>query len=845
MTDLPIFDILPALRHTLSECNELVLEAPPGAGKTTQVPLAALDMECLKGQRIVMLEPRRLAARAAAQRMAELLGERVGQTVGYRVRLESRIGPDTRIEVITEGILTRMLQEDPSLDGVGLLIFDEFHERSLDADLGLALALEGRRLLGDLRAAPLKIVVMSATLDGDRVAGLLGNAPVLRSEGRQFDVAVEYLASSQSGQQQGGDMIVSLVTSAVSRALIEHSGNILVFLPGQGEIMRCQRLLEEQGLAGIVICPLYGNLSLEQQRRAIAPPAAGQRKVVLATPIAESSITIEGISVVVDSGLQRGPVFDPRSGMSRLALQRISQASAAQRCGRAGRLQNGYCYRLWSEAQQRELLQYSHAEILQADLAGLALQLLKWGVPDPAHLSWLDPPPAGAFAQALSLLDKLGALVRQPGDEWRLSEHGRDMSELPVHPRLAHLLLSARDLGWTDLGCELAALLSERDGFSGQGSDLAARLAALRGDVPGGFSRGQLARLRQLRDRFRAGIKGGVADPLVPADDNSAPGVLLALAYPDRIARQRDEQAGRYQLSNGRAAVLRADDVQFGEPWLVVAELGGHQGRREESIWLSAPLAASAFDGPLARLCREETRADWDAQRGRFVAERRRMVGAVCVDTEALGGLDGEAKSRALIGLLRDKGLNLLKWTEESEQLRGRVNLLAALWPGEWPDFSDSGLLEGMEDWLAPYLTNINSLADLQCLDTQEMLLAVLPWTQRQSLDQLAPTYLSVPSGSRVRVDYGQSPPVLAVKLQEMFGCEHTPVIARGRQALMVHLLSPARRPVQITQDLAGFWRGSYQQVKKEMKGRYPKHPWPDDPLQAVATAKTKNALNK
>lgn len=722
MTDLPIFDILPALCQTLSQCDALVLEAPPGAGKTTQVPLAALNLECLDGQRIVMLEPRRLAVRAAAQRMAELLGQKVGETVGYRVRLESKVGPNTRIEVITEGILTRMLQEDPSLDGMGLLIFDEFHERSLDADLGLALALEGRRLLGDLRAAPLKIVVMSATLDGRRVAELLGGAPVLRSEGRQFNVDVEYLAPYQHGQN-----IVPEVAKAIRRALAQHTGNVLAFLPGEGEIVRCQRALEEQHQPGIVICPLYGNLSLEQQRQAIAPPRSGQRKVVLATPIAESSITIEGISVVVDSGLHRGPVFDPRSGMSRLAVQRISQASAAQRCGRAGRLQSGYCYRLWSEAQQRELPAHSQPEILQADLAGAALQLLKWGVADPAQLRWLDPPPAGAFSQALSLLNALGALVRQPSGEWALSEHGLAMSELAVHPRLAHMLLVARDIGWTHLGCDLAALLSERDTFSGQGSDLSSRLAALRGEASGGFSRGQLVRLRQLRDRFRVALKSRAVGEAASLEDSDSPGVLLALAYPDRIARQREGQAGRYQLSNGRAAVLKAEDVQFGEPWLVVAELGGHQGSREESIWLSAPLRVRAFDGPLIDLCRVETHADWDEQRGRFIAERRRMVGALCVDVEPLGGLDGEEKSRALLGLLRDKGLNLLNWSEESLQLRGRVNLLASLWPGEWPDFSDKGLLDGAAHWLAPYLANVNSLADLQRLDTGEMLLALMP----------------------------------------------------------------------------------------------------------------------
>lgn len=839
MNELPIFEILPRLCQTLAQSDQVVLEAPPGAGKTTQVPLTALTLDCLKGQRIVMLEPRRLAARAAAQRMAELLGEDVGQTVGYRVRLDSRVGPHTRIEVITEGILTRMLQDDPSLDGIGLLIFDEFHERSLDADLGLALALEGRRVLGDLRAAPLKILVMSATLDGDRVAALLGGAPVLRSEGRQFPVEIDYLAPYQSG-----DPILPKVVAATERALTQHQGNVLVFLPGQGEILRCQRELQQRNLPHVLICSLYGNLSLEQQRSAIAAPPTGTRKVVLATPIAESSITIDGISVVVDSGLQRGPVFDPRSGMSRLALQRISQASAAQRAGRAGRLQAGHCYRLWSTSQQRELSPFSSAEILQADLAGLALQLLKWGVAAPSQLAWLDPPPPGAYSQALALLENLGAVTAKAG-AIGLSEHGRAMSELPLHPRLAHMLLWAAKLGWAALGCELAALLSERDAFSGQGSDIGIRLAHLRGQARGGLSAGRMTRLRQLRDRYR-GLIGPLSAPSVShSQDRSAPAILLALAYPDRIARQRDGQPGRYQLSNGRAASLRDDDIQQGEPWLVAVELGGHQGSREEQIWLSAPLDMAAFYGPLQNLARWQSSAQWDDQRGRFVAERRHMVGALCLAVETLGSVSGEEKTQALLGLVRDKGLAVLTWSEASLQLRGRVRMLAELEPGAWPDFSDAGLLNTLADWLAPFLAPVGSLAALKKLDMAAILLAAMPWAQQQRLAQLAPLHLAVPSGSRVAVDYRQSPPVLAVKLQEMFGCQQTPCVADGRQPLMVHLLSPARRPLQITQDLAGFWQGSYQAVKKEMKGRYPKHPWPDDPLQAVATAKTKNALNR
>ena len=838
MADLPIQSVIPDIRSALAGGNELVLEAPPGAGKTTGVPLSLLEESWLGNQRIVMLEPRRIAAKSAAERMAELLGERVGVTVGYRMRMETVISQATRIEVVTEGVLTRMLQDDPSLDGVGLLIFDEFHERSLDADLGLALTLESRNLFGDLRNAPLKLLLMSATLDGSRVSELLNGAPVVRSLGRQFPVAIRYGEACRPNQ-----FLIDRVCAAVRQALAENSGSILVFLPGQAEIRRCFAVLSvEYPSESVIFAPLYGDLSLAEQRRAIAPSPSGVRKVVLATSIAESSLTIDGISVVVDCGLSRVPSFDPRTGMSRLDTRRLSRASADQRAGRAGRLGEGVCYRLWSEAQNNELLAFSEPEIAQADLASLCLQILRWGIDDAAKLRWMDPPPAAAFQQAVDLLLKLGAVTKVNGLV-NITAHGEAMAGLPVHPRLAHMLLKGQALASGVLACELAAILSERGFGPKDDADIQLRLAMMRGDLHvDRQSQGLIARLKKQQQQFlRLLSKHGGSDKTTLEFDVDA-GVLLAFAYPDRIAKQRRERGSDYVLSNGRAASLQIADGLNYSPYLVAASLGGVAGNRSDSIYLAAALDSRHFEGALADMVTTQSHAEWDETKGRFIAERRYSLGAIVLKSETLRDVSAEEQRAALLDFVRRRGLGVFEWSELVQQWRARVSLLGRLdcAPGNWPDVSDEGLLATLDVWLSPYLDGVNSLQGIKRLDLSRILASLLDWPQQQALNALAPESFVVPSGSARKIDYCQSPPVLAVKLQEMFGCQDTPKIANGKQLLTVHLLSPARRPLQVTQDLAGFWRGSYQDVKKEMKGRYPKHPWPDDPTTAVATARLK-----
>ncbi|MES2819404.1 MAG: ATP-dependent helicase HrpB [Pseudomonadota bacterium] len=843
MTSLPIDAVLPALRQALRNRHEAVLEAPPGAGKTTRVPLALLDEPWLAGQSILMLEPRRLAARAAAERLAEQLGEAVGETVGYRIRLESRVGPRTRIEVVTEGILARRLQADPALEGVGLVIFDEFHERSLDADLALALCLNGRALLRDDAASPLKLLLMSATLEGERLARLLDDAPVMRSEGRLFPVELRWGRPFPSGPAYGKDGLEARVLDCVLQALNDETGSLLVFLPGQAEIRRVGERLAEalQGRRDVLLCPLHGELALTAQRAAIAPAPAGQRKVVLATPIAETSLTIEGVRVVIDAGLARVPRFDPGSAMTRLDTQRISRASATQRAGRAGRLEPGICYRLWSEAQHEQLAAYAGAEILQADLTGLALQLARWGV-TPDELAWLDPPPAAAYAQAQDLLARLGALAEKPGG-WTLTTHGQAMAELPAHPRIAHLLLRGQALGLSELACDLAALLGERDIQRGGGADLHSRLALL----GAGAARGEVQRLRQLARQFRGLLRGGAANSEVSfaAGDPRGLGLLLAFAYPDRVARQRRAGGAEYRLANGRAALFAEADALMKHEWLVVADLGSRQGQREERIYLAAALDPGLFDGVLAEQLSERETLEWDEREGLLRAERQRRVGELILSREPLSTLDEISRSRALLELVRRKGLELLPWTPELRQWQARVALLRGLdlasqATSEWPAVDDAALLAGLEDWLQPYLGKVTRLGHFANLDLAGLLQNLLPWPLPQRLEELAPRALAVPSGSRIGLDYGESPPVLAVRLQELFGLGETPRIAGGRQAVKLHLLSPARRPVQVTQDLASFWRNTYQEVKKDLKGRYPKHYWPDDPLIAEPTARAK-----
>ncbi|GGB88501.1 ATP-dependent helicase HrpB [Marinobacterium zhoushanense] len=841
MQPLPIDTVLPELRYTLARHHEAVLEAPPGAGKTTRVPLALLDEPWLQGQKILMLEPRRLAARAAAEQLARQLGEKPGETVGYRVRLDNRVSQRTRIEVVTEGILTRMLQSDPALDGVGLLIFDEFHERSLDADLGLALALQGRELLRE--DPPLKLLVMSATLDGSAIAGLLGDAPIVRSEGRSYPVHTLY-----TGAAENGEWIEPRICRVIDQALAEQNGSLLVFLPGQGEIRRVQSQLEEQlgDRNEIIIAPLYGDLSLEQQRRAIEPAPAGMRKIVLSTAIAETSLTIEGIEVVIDSGLARHAAFDPASGMTRLHTSRVSAASATQRAGRAGRLGPGTCYRLWSPGQQEQLTPFTAPEMQQADLAPLALALLAWGVDNPEELSWLDPPPRAAWQQAIDLLLRLGACETSPTGQLRLTAYGEQMAQLPTHPRLAHLLLTGVELGLLPLAADIAALLSERDPLRDprhdNSSDLGLRLDWLQRGRGG--SQALRQRIKQLSAQYRRIAQNVDIDghAVADADHPRWIGCLLAAAYPDRIAQTRKSGGQHYRLAGGRGAELSVSDPLCRTPWLVVAELSSRQGDARDRVRLASALDPALFDRQLGALVSTEERVEWDETQQRLIAEQQRRVGELVLERTPLSPPSKEARNQALLNLVRKKGLGLLPWNEEIDLWRARVAFCREHDRQQsWPDLSDTALLDSLEQWLAPWLDPINHINHFARLDLTGILKSLLPWPLPQQLDELAPERIRVPSGARLSIDYSQSPPVLAVKLQEMFGCTTTPSIGYGVR-LKLHLLSPARRPLQVTQDLEGFWQNAYQEVKKEMKGRYPKHPWPDDPLQAPPTARTKKA---
>ena len=835
MISLPIDVVLPALREALAQRHEVVLEAPPGAGKTTRVPLALLGEPWLAGQTILMLEPRRLAARAAAERLASELGEKVGETVGYRIRLESRVGPRTRIEVVTEGILARRLQDDPALEGVGVVIFDEYHLRNLDSDLALALCLSGRELLRDEQ--PLKLLLMSATLEGARLSKVLNDAPVVTSEGRMYPVSTIWGSPHQPGQA-----IDTRVTDTCLAAIDEQPGSILVFLPGQAEIRRVAEALQAQlsSRPDVMVCPLYGDLDLNAQRAAIDPAPKGSRKIVLATNIAETSLTIEGVRVVVDSGLERVPKFDPRSGMTRLDTQRISKASATQRAGRAGRLEPGVCYRLWSESQHEQMAGYSTPEILQADLSALALQLARWGM-TPEEMTWLDQPPAAPFAQARDLLKRLGAL----DDGGQLTAHGSAMSELPAYPRIAHLLLKGQSMGLDDLACNIAALLGEKDILRGAGADLHTRLSALSGEQSrrggGGFQR-----VKQSARQYRSLLRGRASSPVSEPAHPRWTGCLLAFAYPDRIGLQRRASASEYRLANGRAAVFAEPDALSKHEWLIVADLGSRQGQREERIYLASDLDPALFDDELADLVRSVDEIDWDEREGVLKAERQLKVGQLVLSTAPLPNLDEHARSLALVSLVRRKGIELLPWNPELRQWQARVELLRQLdiqqgqAESKWPDLSDAQLIETLETWLTPYLGKVTRLSHFGQLDLSSIVRNLLPWPLPQELEAQAPQVIQVPSGSGIRIDYSQHPPVLAVRLQELFGLSETPRIAQGRQLLTLHLLSPARRPVQVTQDLANFWRSTYAEVKKDLKGRYPKHYWPEDPLVAEATARAK-----
>ena len=847
ISQLPIAEVLEQLKRCMSEGNEVVLQAPPGAGKTTIVPLELLDQPWLQGRKILVLEPRRMAARAAASRMAQLLGDAVGQTVGYRIRMDTCVSDNTRIEVITEGILTQQLQRDPGLEDVGLVIFDEFHERNLDADLCLALALHGREVFREGPA--LKLLVMSATLAGEEVSKLLGNAPIVTSSGRQFPVETHYCEAHQLRHS-----IVQPTINVVLRVLKEQAGSILVFLPGQREISSVARGLAdalEHSAEPLQIAPLYGGLSLERQLQALLPAPDGKRKIVLSTNLAETSLTIEGITVVVDSGLVREAAFDPATGMTRLATRRISRASAEQRKGRAGRQGPGRCYRLWSEQQHERLVAHALPEILQADLAPMALQLLSWGVDDGSELRWLDPPPAAPFAQAVSILEQCGATFRNQAGCLQLTPHGVRLAQMPMHPRLAHMLLVGCDIQAREMGCLLAAILSERNPLGEQGVDIATTVAVLMGEsrCPDKLQ-GWFKRVWKQARRF-ASMATEIHKPetlTLSVDQENIISVLLARAYPDRIARLRADGDGyTYQLSNGRSAVLPVDDSLAGTEWLAVAELGGKVGEPVDRIYSASELDPVNFGEILLTLVSEQENVEWDYRKERFMAERRTHIGSILLSSDVLEQVSDEARSAALLAVVRKKGIDILSFNKKVQQWRARVMLLhragADVEANPWPDLSDEALLDTLESWLLPYLDPVRRLEDFRSLNVKDMLRILLPWPLPLELERLVPERWAAPSGSSVEIDYTQTPPVLAVKLQEMFGCEDTPTVAGGLVALQIHLLSPGQQPLQITQDLAGFWRSSYHDVKREMKGRYPKHPWPDDPLVAVATRYTKKRM--
>jgi ATP-dependent helicase HrpB len=835
-TELPVSAAIPALRSALREHGSAVLQAPPGAGKSTVVPLALLEEPWLAGRKLLVLEPRRLAARAVAERMAASLGERVGERVGYRMRLDTRVSRATRIEVITEGVLTRRLQHDPALEDTAAVLFDEFHERSLHADLGLALTLESRAAL----RPDLRIVVMSATLDGDAVATLIGAAPIVTAEGRMFPVETQYLRSGLPVLPGDADSPERLTAVAVLRALREESGDVLAFLPGAGEIRRVAATLEASLGADVDLRALYGELTGEAQLAALAPARPGRRRVVLATNIAETSLTIPGVRVVVDSGLVRRASFDPVSGMGRLETRRISRASAEQRQGRAGRTEPGVCYRLWGEGAQRSLAAYTPAEIVEADLAPLALELAVWGAQDAAQLAWLDPPPAAQLASARDLLRWLGALDR--GE--RVTAHGRAMSELPVHPRLAHMLLCSRELRAGALAADIAALLGERDLLRGVGrdADLRTRLDILRGRGAGGedLDRGVLDRVRRTAQQLRTQIGTAGRDGAAARADESAdvePGDLLALAYPDRIGRRRGEGEGRYALANGRGALFTRPDTVSGSEFIAIAAID--DGAREARIRLAAPLSRAALEALFADEIETRDVVEWDTRSEAVIAKRLRTLGALVLEDRPLRELPAGAAEAAMLAGVASLGLEALPWSAAARSLQQRVAFVRARMPdaADWPDLGDAALAAHPGQWLAPWLGGITRRAHLARLSMSEILGSQLTHEQRVALARLAPTHLTMPTGSTLSVDYTDpASPTVAVRLQEVFGLATTPRIAGGTLPVTFTLLSPARRPVQVTRDLESFWRNAYAHVRKDLRGRYPRHYWPENPLEAQPT---------
>lgn len=848
MNQLPIESVLPDITSALQNRNELVLEAAPGAGKTTRVPLALLSETWLKNQQIIMLEPRRVAARAAAERMAEMLNEPVGETVGYRIRHENKTSSKTKIIVVTEGVLTRWIQQDPSLDGIALVIFDEFHERNLDSDLGLAFCLQARELFRE--DEPLKILIMSATLDGTAVAKLLNDAPVVRSEGRSFPVDIHHTAGLKNRKNISSD-----ITQAVLSALNERSGNILVFLPGKAEIEQVRIKLKSNVEKDVAILPLHGSLKLDDQRAAILPlnkEGHFNRKIVLATDIAETSLTIEGIHTVIDSGLVRVAEYDARTATTRLNTKRISLASAAQRAGRAGRLGPGCAIRLWRKQDESQFEKYSTPEILNTDLSGFTLQLFNWGETQPDALKLLDTPKKGAYEQSVSLLTSLGALEEHKHRHASLTKHGRTMSQLPVHPRIAHMLIRGAELGFKTEAIQIAAVLSERNSIKNDGSDFLLRLnrAFDSASTPPHIKnwKANIARQEKQLHRLTSKLLSQKASSEYDYLDRIA--LLLAYAFPDRIACRLENGAGfntAYKLSNGRQAALKQDDVLQNSRWLVVAEIGGFTESDYDQIYSAHRLDKHLFETALKPLISTNKSVVWDTQKNRFIGEEKYTIGKLTLKKEPLTNIKPEQKHTAIIRYIASTNLQALNWDKKSRSLQNRVELIRRYTlegnqttTNEWPNFSERALIDTLESWLGPFIARVSTLSDIKKLSVFDMLFAQISWQQKTELETLAPERYTVASGSSVALDYTNDVPVLAVKLQEMFGCSESPRILNNTLCVSVHLLSPAGRPLQITQDLSGFWKNSYNEVKKEMKGRYPKHPWPDDPTTALATRFTK-----
>jgi len=873
MQQLPINTVLSEIRQGITTHNRVVLQAPPGAGKTTAVPIALLDLPCLQDKQIIMLEPRRLAARNAAARMAYLLDEKVGQTVGYQIRQDSCVSEQTKILVVTEGILTRKLQTDPELKNTALVIFDEFHERSLHADLSLALCLQSQQVLRE----DLKILVMSATLHTDAIAhmldgGLTGNSPtpVIESQGRSYPVDIRYLDKAIKPNDTA--QLMSSLVNTVKSVIQQHEGNCLVFLPGVREINQLadqiKLYLKAEAISNILLSPLHGNLTRQQQDQAIAVPAAGQRKIVLATNIAETSITIDGIDCVIDSGLERILQYNPASAMNRLKTQTISQDSAEQRCGRAGRLSAGFCYRLWTAQQQSRLLKHSTAEILHSDLSTLVLELANWGVQQVDELQWLDVPPASAIEQAKTLLQQLDAIDSNN----RISPHGRDMLKLGTHPRLAHMMLSAIELQQGYHACLIASILTEKDIFlstAEKSSDIHDRLNILQ----------QLRSAKQLQDhsidlaqsrriiqsaddfykRLRRCINRSSASRDNEAVDQHLSGVLLAYAYPDRIAKQRNSNQPRYLLSNGKGAVIPAHLQHHLPALLVIANLDANFDamRSEASIYLAADITEQQLQDYFSNHIQHTEIIEWNAEQQRVEAKKTAAIGKIILQQSLTTPEDKTAVHRCLLQAIKNLGLQCLDWTPQAESLKQRVQFIhyqidnspalkEKLNISVLPDFSDEMLLDTLDEWLLPHLTNENSIKQCQKLDLYQILTSLLDWEQQQLVNRLAPEKITVPSGSAIKIDYSDAAqPVLAVRLQEVFGLYETPAVLNGQVRLMMHLLSPARRPMQVTQDLNSFWQTTYHEVKKELRGKYKRHYWPDDPFTAQATSKTKKQMNR